>query len=183
MDECEKVNEHIADRGFKVVERRRDFLYAALGGLYVSFWCPERSHIFDVDPLELAEGLKLSASDVLIVVAYRPYLIIDELQSVVDRIHRWYGRDFGVKIIGVNASDLEAGLEEAVGHAMAYRPFKIGQGVETGELCPNCTKSPLRIYVSERLFSAKYKSMVSHLIFACPSCGLRIRRVEMLSQI
>ncbi|MEZ0247716.1 MAG: hypothetical protein ABWJ97_00450 [Thermoproteus sp.] len=183
MDECEKVNEYITDRGFKVVEKRRDFLYAALGGLYVSFWCPERSHIFDVDPLELVDELKLSISDALVVVAYRPYSIIDELQSVIDRVHRWYGRDLRVKIIGVSASDLEAGLEEAVGHAMAYRPFKIGQGVETGELCPNCTKSPLRIYISEKLFSAKYRSIVGHSIFGCPSCGLRIRRVEILNQI
>jgi hypothetical protein len=181
VKDCQKVEEYIAGRGFKVVEHKSDFLYAALGNLYVSFWCPEKSHIFDVDPLELADYLKLFNSDVLVVVAYRPYLVIDELQSVADRINRWYGRDLGVKLIGVNAADIEEGLEEAVGHAMAFRPFKIGQGLGDGDICPNCASARMRIYVSEKIFSAKYRSLISHIVMGCPSCGLRIRRVEMLS--
>ncbi|MFP3198595.1 MAG: hypothetical protein RXR06_01780 [Thermoproteus sp.] len=176
---CQKVEEYVAGRGFRIVERRSDLIYAALGDLYVSFWCPEKSHIFDADPLELAEYLKLFNSDALVVVAYRPYLVIDELQSVADRINRWYGRDLGVKLIGVNAADAEEGLEEAVGRAMAFRPFKIGRGLGDGDLCPNCAKARMRIYASERIFSAKYRSLVSYVVMGCPSCGLRILRIEL----
>lgn len=181
MDECSKVDEYIAQRGFKVVERRGRLLYAALGGLYISFWCPERSNIFDVDPLELADELRLFKSDVLIVVAYRPFLIIDELQSILDRINRWYGRGLNVKLMGVNAYDIEEGLEEAVGHAMVYKPFKIGQSLGDDDVCPNCLGSRLKVFVSEKLFSAKYRSLVRHIVLGCPSCGLRIRRVELIS--
>lgn len=182
MNECQKVDEYIADRGFRVVERRGDFLHAALGGLYVSFWCPDRSNIFDVDPLELADELRLFNSDVLIVVAYRPFLIIDELQSVLDRINRWYGRDVGVKLIGVNVYDVEEGLEEAIGHAMVHRPFKIGQGIgDYDDICPNCLGAHLKVFIDEKLFSAKYRSLIRHMVLGCPICGLRIRRIEVLS--
>lgn len=181
MRECEKVGEYVVERGFKVIETKPSLLYVALGNLYVSFWCPERNYIFDVDPLELAHQIKLDSSDVLIVVAYRPYLIIDELQSVIDRIHRWYGRDLGVKLIGVSSADLDEGLEEAVGHAMVYKPFKMGLGRDGEDVCPNCARGPLRVYASESLFSTKYRGRVNHIVMGCPLCGLRIRRVEILS--
>lgn len=181
MDECSKVDEYIAQRGFRVIERKRHSLYAALGDLYISFWCPEGSTIFDVDPLELADELRLFKSDVLVVIAYRPFLIIDEIQSVLDRINRWYGRDLSIKLIGINVYDMEEGLEEAVGHAMVYRPFKIGQSLGDDDMCPNCLGSRLKVFVSEKIFSTKYRSLIRHVVLGCPSCGLRIRRIEVLS--
>ncbi|MBP1448590.1 MAG: hypothetical protein JZD41_01025 [Thermoproteus sp.] len=165
--------------GVQVLEERRGFLRAALGDLYIAFWCPDRDYIFDIDPLELVDELRLQRSDALIVVAYRPLLLIDEIQSVLDRLNRWYGRELEIKLFGVNAGDLEEGLEEAVGHAMAYKPFKIGSGAEWADVCPNCSRGRLRAYVDEKLFSAKY-GRVHHLVLGCPMCGFRIRRIEVL---
>lgn len=178
--ECGKVEDYIRSRSLKVLKASKEFLLSSIGGLYISFWCPERDYIFDVDPEDLAKELMLDSVDVLVIVAYRPFLIMDGLQSIIDRLNRWYGKSFNVKLIGVNSWDLEAGLEEAVGSAMAFRPFKIGEGGDWGEICPNCLKGPLRVYVNERLFSAKYRGRTNHIILGCPLCGLRIRRIELL---
>ncbi|ACB40299.1 hypothetical protein [Pyrobaculum neutrophilum] len=178
--ECDVVLSYLKERGVAGSRRRLDFVAAVAGSLQIGFWCP-REDFPNFDDIEDArKTLDLDHTDVLVVVAYRPYVIVDYLNSLMERASRWYGVQLHTKLLGVSSVELETGLEEALGRAFVEKPNKLGTAIKTEYVCPHCGRDALGLYRQERYFSRKYRGRVIEGIYACASCGFKIRRVELL---
>jgi hypothetical protein len=178
--ECDAVMEYLRGRGISAIRDGAELVLARVGSLNIGFWCP-RHEFPELDDVESARrALRLGSLDVLVIVSYRPYVLVDYLSALVERAQRWYGIRMGVKLLGVSSVELEAGLEDALGRAFLEAPQKLGGGVMTDDVCPQCRTARLRLYRSERYFSRKYYRRVLESIMACTNCGVRIRRLELL---
>ncbi|MEZ0319051.1 MAG: hypothetical protein ABWK05_03530 [Pyrobaculum sp.] len=178
--ECDYVVEYLNERGLKTERRGVEFVIGCTGSLKIGVWCPRADFPDFHDVEDARKALELDSLDVLIVVAYRPYVIVDFLNSLMEGGRRWYGVEFKTKLIGVSSVDLEVGLEEALGRAFVERPHKLGEGADTHTVCPQCLKGELWLYRQQRFFSRKYRGRVVEGIYACAVCGFRIRRLELL---
>lgn len=178
--ECETVMEYLRERGIYTERKGVELVVALVGSLRIGFWCPRDDFPTFDDVDDLKKVLGIDSLDVLVVVSYRPYVLVDYLSSLLERAHRWYGVRFDVKLLGISSVDIETGLEEALGRAMVERPHKLGGGVKTDCVCPQCTREYLRLYRQEKFFSRKYRGRVVESIYGCPACNFRARRVELL---
>jgi predicted RNA-binding Zn-ribbon protein involved in translation (DUF1610 family) len=178
--ECDAVAGYLKERGLEAKRRGLDFLVASVGSLRLGFWCPREEFPGFDDVEDLKKVLGLDALDVLVVVSYRPYVLVDYINSLLERAHRWYGVKLDIKLLGVSSVELETGLEEALGRALVEKPQKLGPGVETEYRCPQCGKNVLRLYRQERFFSKKYRGRVIESIYACPACSFKARRIDLL---
>jgi len=178
--ECDAVAELLKERDIKAEARGRELVLATAGRLKIEFWCPQEEfpHFGDVE--ELKKWLSLDSVDVLVVVSYRPYVVVDYVIAMLERAYRWYGLKFDVKLLGLSSVDIEVGLEDVLGRAFVEKPHKLGEGVETDTPCPQCGRDVLRLYRQERFFSRKYRGRAVESIYGCRSCGFRARRVELL---
>jgi len=178
--ECNVIVEYLKERGLETRRVRSDFLTTSVGSLKLGLWCP-REEFPEFDDIEdVKKTLELDTLDVLIVVSYRPYVLVDYINSFLERAHRWYGLKFDVKLLGVSTVELETGLEEALGRAFVEKPQKLSPGVETEYYCPQCGKGVLHLYRQDKFFSRKYRGRVVENIYACPLCNFRIRSLNLL---
>lgn len=178
--ECDSVIEYLRERSLKFARESSDFVTAHAGSLKIAFWCPREDFTTFDDVEDARKSLRLDSIDVLVVVAYRPFVLVDYLASLLERAQRWYGVNFGVKLLGVSSVDLEVGLEEALGRAFAEKPERLGDGLVTEYICPQCTKERLRLYRQEKIWSRKWRGRAIESIYACSSCGFKTRRLELL---
>jgi len=178
--ECDVVVEYLKERGLEARRVRLDFLTISVGSLKLGLWCPREEFPEFNDIEDVNKTLELDSLDVLIVVSYRPYVLVDYINSFLERAHRWYGLKFDVKLLGVSTVELETSLEEALGRALVGKPQKLGPGIETEYRCPQCRKDVLRLYRQERFFSKKYRGRVIESIYACPACSFKARRIDLL---
>jgi predicted RNA-binding Zn-ribbon protein involved in translation (DUF1610 family) len=178
--ECDFVVEYLGERGIEAKREGVELVLASVGDLRIGFWCPrdEFPSFDDID--EVRKVLCIDSLDVLVVVSYRPYVLVDYLNSLLERAHRWYGMRFDLKLLGVSSVEIETGLEEALGRALVEKPSKLGRGVKTEYVCPQCGRDSLYLYRQDRFFSRKYRGRVVESIFGCPICGLKARRVDLL---
>jgi predicted RNA-binding Zn-ribbon protein involved in translation (DUF1610 family) len=178
--ECDVVVEYLKERGLETRRVRPDFLMTSVGSLKLGLWCP-REEFPEFDDIEdVKKTLELDSLDVLIVVSYRPYVLVDYINSFLERAHKWYGLKFDIKLLGVSTVELETGLEEALGRAFVEKPQKLGPGVETEYHCPQCGKGVLHLYRQDKFFSRKYRGRVVENIYACPLCNFKIRSLNLL---
>lgn len=178
--ECDVILDYLRERGISGSRKNSELVIAPVGSLQLGFWCP-RDDFPNIDDIEDAKRvLGLDNLDVLIVVSYRPYVLIDFLNSLIERANRWYGLQFNVKLLGVSSVELETGLEDALGRAFVEKPHKLSPGVKSEYICPQCGKDPLYLYREERYFSRKYRGRVVERIYACISCGFRARKIDLI---
>ncbi|MEM1518618.1 MAG: hypothetical protein QXF78_00100 [Pyrobaculum sp.] len=178
--ECDAVVNYLAERSIFNIRKRLDLVIAQINSLQIGFWCPREEYPTFDDIEDVRKTLDLDSIDILIVVSYRPYILIDYLNSLIERAFRWYGIKLGVKLLGVSSVELETGLEDALGRAMVEKPHKLGVETETEHRCPQCGKDSLKLYRSEKYFSRKYRGRVVESVFGCKYCSFRVRRVELL---
>ncbi|MCI4447251.1 MAG: hypothetical protein JHC20_04990 [Pyrobaculum sp.] len=178
--ECEVVVEYLKERGLEARRVRPDFLTISVGSLKLGLWCPREEFPEFNDVEDVNKTLELDSLDVLIIVSYRPYVLVDYINSFLERAHRWYGLKFDVKLLGVSTVELETSLEDALGRAFVERPQKLGPGIETEYYCPQCGKGVLRLYRQDKFFSRKYRGRVVENIYACPICNFRVRSLNLL---
>jgi len=178
--ECDVVVEYLKERGLEARRVRLDFLTISVGSLKLGLWCPKEEFPEFNDVEDVNKTLELDSLDVLIIVSYRPYVLVDYINSFLERAHRWYGLKFDVKLLGVSTVELETSLEDALGRAFVERPQKLGPGIETEYNCPQCGKGVLRLYRQDRFFSRKYRGRVVENIYACPLCNFRVRSLSLL---
>jgi len=178
--ECDVVVEYLKERGLEARRVRLDFLTISVGSLKLGLWCPKEEFPEFNDIEDVNKTLELDSLDVLIVVSYRPYVLVDYINSFLERAHRWYGLKFDVKLLGVSTVELETSLEDALGRAFVERPQKLGPGIETEYNCPQCGKGVLRLYRQDKFFSRKYRGRVVENIYACPICNFRVRSLSLL---
>jgi hypothetical protein len=178
--ECDAVLEYLNERGLHARRRRLDFLLASVGSLTLGFWCPREEFPGFDDIEDVKKTLELDSLDVLVVVSYRPYVLVDYINSILERAHRWYGVKFDIKLLGVSSVELETGLEEVLGRALVEKPHKLGPGATTEYRCPQCNRDILRLFRQEKYFSRKYRGRVVESIYACQTCNFKARRVELL---
>ena len=178
--ECDVVVEYLKERGLEARRVRLDFLTISVGSLKLGLWCPKEEFPEFNDIEDVNKTLELDSLDVLIVVSYRPYVLVDYINSFLERAHRWYGLKFDVKLLGVSTVELETSLEDALGRAFVERPRKLGPGIETEYNCPQCGKGVLRLYRQDKFFSRKYRGRVVENIYACPLCNFRVRSLSLL---
>lgn len=126
--ECDAVVEYLGERGIGARRKGVELVLASVGDLRIGFWCPrdEFPGFDDID--KVREALGIDSLDVLVVVSYRPYVLVDYLNSLLERAHRWYGMQFNLKLLGVSSVEIETGLEEALGKALVEKPSKLGRG-------------------------------------------------------
>ncbi|MFN7105108.1 MAG: hypothetical protein ACK4M3_00740 [Pyrobaculum sp.] len=178
--ECDVVNEYAKGRGLPALRKKKDLVECVVGSLKIGVWCP-REEFPDFSDVEyLRQALHIDSLDVLIIVAYRPYVLVDYISSLLERAYRWYGLRFEVKLLGVSSIELETGLEEAFGRAFVEKPHKLDRGIETEDLCPQCTKGLLKLYRREKFFSKKYRGRVVESIYGCSLCGFKTRSLQLL---
>lgn len=178
--ECDVVVEYLKERGLEARRVRLDFLTISVGSLKLGLWCPKEEFPEFNDVEDVKKTLELDSLDVLIVVSYRPYVLVDYINSFLERAHRWYGLKFDVKLLAVSTVELETSLEDALGRAFVERPQKLGPGIETEYNCPQCGKGVLRLYRQDKFFSRKYRGRVVENIYACPLCNFRVRSLSLL---
>ncbi|WP_148682623.1 hypothetical protein [Pyrobaculum ferrireducens] len=178
--ECDVVVEYLGERGIGAKRERAELVLASVGDLRIGFWCPrdEFPGFDDID--EVRKTLGIDSLDVLVVVSYRPYVLVDYLNSLLERAHRWYGIRLDLKLLGVSSVEIETGLEEALGRALVEKPSKLGRGVKTEYVCPQCGRDFLHLYRQEKYFSRRYRGRVVQSIYGCPSCSFKARRVDLL---
>ncbi|MCY0890969.1 MULTISPECIES: hypothetical protein [Pyrobaculum] len=178
--ECNAVVEYLGERGVKAERKSIEMVVATVGALKIGFWCPreEFPHFDDVE--EVRRSLGVDTLDVLIVVSFRPYVLVDYLYSLFERAQRWYGMKIDVRLLGVSSVELETGLEDALARAFVEKPQKLGNGVASEYLCPQCGAGPLYLFRQEKFFSRKYRERVVESIYGCNSCSFRVRRVDLL---
>ncbi len=173
---CRLVEQYLAERGIQW-KRSLDMVEFTVGALHVGVWCPRDEFPFFNNVDTLCRVLKIDVLDVLIVVSYRPYVLIDYVSSLLERARR--DVKHGVKLLGASSIELESALEEVLGRAFVEKPQKLSAGTPTGDLCPQCVSRHLEIYRREKFYSRKYRSRVIESIYGC-NCGFRARRVEIL---
>lgn len=178
--ECDLVVNYLAERNIPTYRKRLDLVLAKVDSLQIGFWCPREEYPTFDDIEDVKKSLELDTLDVLVVISYRPYVLVDYLNSIIERALRWYGIKLGVKLLGVSSIELEAGLEDALGRAMVEKPHKLGVETQTDYICPQCGKDYLRLFRNEKYFSRKYRGRVVESVFSCKHCNFRVRRVELL---
>lgn len=173
--------EYLRGRGLEATASRPGFVKAVAGSLVLAFWCPRDDfpHFDDVD--EARRELELDSVDVLVVVSYRPYVVVDYLGGLLERAARWYGVKLQVKLIGASSMELYAALEEALGKAFVDRPRKLGPGRPLDERCPQCLGGTLTLHRLDRHYSHRFGAEVVESIISCNACSLRLRRIDLLN--
>jgi len=179
VDECVASLEYLAERGFKLDrEDEAKRLYRLIrNGLSVAVWCPEKDYLewFEFD--EAVRELWLNDVDFLIIVSYRPFVILDELAMLFDRAKRWYGVEHPrAKLYAVSVLDLDKGLEDAV-NAVIAESCKAGT-TESEDVCPRCLSAKLTTCVRERIFSRRWGGLANYTVLVCPNCGFKVKRLE-----
>lgn len=173
--------EYLRGRGLEVTAVRPSFVKATAGSMVLAFWCPhnEFPHFDDVE--DARRELELDSVDALVVVSYRPYVVVDYLGGLLERAARWYGIKLQVKLIGASSVELYTALEEALGKAFVDRPKKLGPGRPLEERCPQCLGGTLTLHRLDRHYSYRFGMDVLESIISCSACSLRLRRIDLLN--